>query len=188
MRIIGLAALVLLAAATVALGAEQGGGEDHGLPWMNFIFRLVNFIIFIGLIWWLAGSKIKDFFVGRKDDIKNKIEDLEGRRAKAEERLREVESRIAGIEAEREEILKKFREQGEKAKEAIIEEAEKKAALTVEQAEQAAGQEYNQVMAGLRSEVADMIVDAAERILSEKLSAEDHQKLVDEYIKKVELQ
>lgn len=47
-------ALVLLT--TVVAFAEPAELEHEGLPWGNFALRLVNILIFLGIIWYAAGG------------------------------------------------------------------------------------------------------------------------------------
>jgi F-type H+-transporting ATPase subunit b len=181
-------ALISLCVASVAIGAEGGGAEgDHGLPWMNFLFRVINFILFLGIIWYFAGSKIKEFFSGRKSEIKSELDDLQARRTDAESRLRDVEQSIANISKEREEILDQYRSQGEALKQSIVEEAEKKAEQIKKQAEVTVQQETQMAIDSIRAEMADQIIEAAEKIIKDKLKKKDHEKLVDEYLEKVVL-
>jgi F-type H+-transporting ATPase subunit b len=178
------AALVAVFAATAF---ASGGGGEHGLPWKDFIFRWINFFIFVGLIWYLAGKKIKDFFVGRQKGIKKDLEDLDQRRQDAEKKLKDVEKSIANIEQEKEAILAKAREEGEALKETIVAKAEEGAEKIRAQAKLSAEHEAQAAVAELRAEMADMVVQAATKVLEEKLDQQQHEKLVDDYIKKVVL-
>ncbi len=194
--IAAVAACILFAVAT-AYAATEGHGEaagghgeaagGHGPNYTDFILRLVNFAIFLGLIWFLAGKKIKAFFTGRETQIKNELDDLEARRRNAEAKLRQVEKSISNIEQERQAVLDEFVAQGEALKKSIVEEAARKAERMQTQAEIAIATERNTALGELRSEMAELIVEAAEKILREKLTKEEHEKLVEDYLTKVVL-
>ncbi|WP_029897293.1 F0F1 ATP synthase subunit B [Desulfohalovibrio reitneri] len=186
-RTIAISLAIVLLGAGVAFAAEGGGGGDHGLPWANFGFRVLNLVIVVGIIWKFGGKAIRDLFLGRRDKIKSELDDLETRRKDAEGKLRDVEQSIASIEQEKEDILSESRRQGEALKQAIIEEAERKAEQIRTSAEASVAAERRMVLQDLRAEVADMVVEAAESMLKEKLTEEDHRKLVDDYLKKVVL-
>nr|BAA83609.1 F1F0-ATPase b subunit [Desulfovibrio vulgaris] [Nitratidesulfovibrio vulgaris str. 'Miyazaki F'] len=102
---------LVLVTAGVAL-ASEGGGEHHA-DWGNFAFRVANFVIFIGIIYWAAGKKIVGFFSGRRKGIEQELNDLESRKAEAAKNLADVERRIANLEQERQSILAEYRAQGE---------------------------------------------------------------------------
>ena len=178
-------AMGLIAAGSVS--AAGGGGSSSGAEWWDFFWRCLNLVLFLGLIWYFAGSKIKDFFSSRKEQISREIENMESRKAEAEKELKDVEQRIANLENERQEILDQARQQGEALKQSIIEKAHSDAEQIREQARQRASQELEQEVNNLRAEMADRIVASAEKIVAERLGAKEQEELIDKYLTKVVL-
>lgn len=179
------AAMVLVA--TVALAAEHAEGGHPGINWSDLIFRLINFAIFVAVIWKFAGKKVAELFRGRREQIETQLSDFTVRRQEAEARLKDVEASIANLEAERAKVLEEYKAQGESLKKAIIEKAEADAAKIVATAEATSAQERRSAEKRIRAEVAELVIDAAEKMLAEKLGQEEHEKLVDEYLTKVVL-
>jgi len=95
----------------------SGGGHEGGTSMgdSDFFYRVFNFAIFVGLMYYLLANPIKDFFVGRKNSI--------------ESQLVEIEKRLEETKKAKEEALVKVEESKAKAKE-IIESAHKEAELT----------------------------------------------------------
>ncbi len=184
MKVAG-ATMLLVAFSAVAYAAEHGG--EHGLNWMDFIYRCINFALVAGLIVWLAGGKMKQFFKGRSIQIENELADLDTRKVDAEKRLKEIEASISNLEEEKQKILADYKAQGEKLKAAIIEAAEQSAVQIKEQASRTAENEMKQAVVEMRAELAELVTAAAEKSIKEKLSEKDHEKLVDEYLAKVVL-
>ena len=184
------ALLCALAIATVAF-ANAPEGHGHSVftaeNVKNYGLRMANFVIFCFLLYKFGGAKIKEFFVGRRDGIKQDLDDLQSRQAEAEKKLKEVESGIANMATEKQAILDQAKEQGEAIRVAIIEKAKKDAEALTEQAKRTASNEAQAAIDKIRAEMADMVVAAAEKVVAEKLSAADHDKLVDEYLTKVVL-
>lgn len=180
-----LAVAVCILASTAAAHASGGGVTEDQL-W-NYLWRIINFVIVVAVIWKLAGSKIKDLLVGRQQEIKENLDDLSTRQAEAEKKLKDVEQSIANLSQEKQAILDEARSQGEALKVAIIEKANKDAEQIREQAKKTAANEATGAVESLRAEVAELVVQAAEKIVQEKLSDADHDKLVDEYLTKVVL-
>ncbi|QGY39825.1 F0F1 ATP synthase subunit B [Pseudodesulfovibrio cashew] len=180
-----------ISAVAYANAAAEGGHATHALftaeNVKNYGLRIVNFILFAALLYKLGGAKIKEFFVGRRDGIKQELDDLQARQADAEKKLKEVESGIANMAQEKQEILAQAKAQGEAIKDAIIAKAHKDAEAMKDQAKRTASNEAQAAINTIRAEMADMVVAAAEKIVAEKLSAEDHDKLVDDYLTKVVL-
>lgn len=180
--------MTALAVSSVAFASESGGHalftaenlKDYGL-------RIANFIIFAWVLYKFAGAKVKEFFVGRRDGIKQDLDDLQTRKVEAERKLKEVETGIANLAQEKKQILEDAAAQGEAIKTAIIEKAKRDAEALTEQAKRTASNEAQAAVETIRAEMAEMVVAAAEKIVAEKLSAQDHDKLVDDYLTKVVL-
>ncbi len=183
-KVTALGALLVLAMATVAWASAEGG-EAHGLNWKDFGYRIVNFILVVGIIWKLGGKKIAAFFRGRRVQIENQLSDLETRKVEAEKRLKTIETSIANLDAEKRQIMEEYRKQGEALRDSIVAAAEDKAVQIKAQAAVTAEQETKLAVERLRAELADLVVEAARGMLTGKLSEKDQDKLVDEYLTKV---
>ena len=166
-------ALAFAVVATQAAAAEAG----HAAPrWGDFGWRVLNFVIFAGILWYFVGGLAKKFFKGRRQLIRDTLDDLEERRAKAREHLAAVEARIARLDEERKAILEESRVQAENLKQGIVEQAR----LTAEN-------EGRSVLAEVRAALADEIVGAAEKALRDKLGDGEHDKLIANSLNKVVL-
>lgn len=148
-------------------GTRRRAGADFG-------WRVLNFVIFAGILWYFVGGLAKKFFKGRRQLIRDTLDDLEERRAKAREHLAAVEARIARLDEERKAILEESRVQAENLKQGIMEEARRQAEQIVEQARLTAENEGRSVLAEVRAALADEIVGAAEKALRDKLGDGEH--------------
>lgn len=174
-------------AAGVAFAAGGGGGSSAAAAWMDFVWRCVNFVLFVGIIWYVAGNRMKEFFSGRRNQIESELQDMQTRKEEAEKKLKEVESNIANLSQEREEILNQAREQGETLRKSIISKAHEEAEQIKKQAEAKASQELEQEVQRLKAEMADRIIESAEKKLVSRLGKKEQEKLVDNYLTKVVL-
>lgn len=180
--------LILAFAALAVIPADALAAGEHDAPrWGDFGWRVLNFVIFAGILWYFVGGLARRFFKGRRETIRGALDELEERRAKAREHLAAVESRIARLDEEREAILAESRAQGESLKQGIVDEARRQASQIVEQARLTAENEGRAMLADVRSAIADEIVDAAEKALREKLNADEHDKLIANSLNKVVL-
>jgi F-type H+-transporting ATPase subunit b len=190
LKIFATAGCLLLLAASLAFAAEHVGGHGHGegftaSQWKDFMWRAINFVVFAAIIYKAGGKKIAEFFRSRKYNIETELKDLEQRKADTQAKLAEVDRGIANLEAERAKILDDYKAQGEALKQNIIEAAEKSAEKIREQAKMTASSEAQAAVDAMRAQMAELIVQAAEQVLKEKLSKEEHEKLVDNYLTKV---
>ena len=159
---------------------------DHEY-WSNTFLRIINIALFIGVIAYFWGKKILGFFTGRSQGIAAEISSLEERKKTAEQNLADVERRIANLDQERQAIIADYTAQGEALKTAIIQEAEKAAAVITSQAKAAIQNEIKAAVETMRTEMADKVVDATEKLIAKKLSTAEQTKLVDKYLTKVVL-
>ena len=173
---------------SIVWAAGHGSEEaSSAAEWKDFFWRCVNLALFLAIIYKVGGAKIKDFFGGRSKEIENKFKTLEKRRNEAEQKLKQVEARIANLEQERQEILDEARQQGEAIKNAIIEKAYKEAEEIKKQAEIKSQQEFEQAIEMLRAEMADKIIESAEKIILSRLGVKEQEQLIDKYLTKVVL-
>jgi F-type H+-transporting ATPase subunit b len=178
-------ALALLSAAVAF--ASDGQAEGGQTPEMNFVWRLLNIAVFVGVLYKLVGNKAKAFFAGRRDGIRTELADLEARKTEAELRLAEIKQRIANLDAEREAILQESKAQAAQIKAAILAEAHEQAEQVRAQALRAAENEGKVAIEQLRAALADEIVAAAEALLQSKLDGARHEKLLNNSLTKVVL-
>jgi len=90
-------------AALMASGHEAAeGGTD-------FVPRLVNFIIFVGILWYFVAEPVKNFFTGRTAEIAERLEEVQ-------RRLKETKKAKEDAEAAYEQALKTAEEIIEAAK------------------------------------------------------------------------
>ena len=179
---------IVTACALVLVSCQVAAASDgHGLPWIDFLLRIVNAAIFIGIIWYAAGKKLKSFFAGRREEVVQEMDDLASRKQEAEAHLAEVERQIADVEAECAKLLEEGRAQAERMKAAILADAENQAARIVEQAARNAEQEGKAELEAIRARMANTIVAELEKSLVERLDAATHQDLIDKSLTKVVL-
>ncbi|MDR2850913.1 MAG: ATP synthase F0 subunit B [Desulfovibrio sp.] len=162
--------------------------DGHEAPrWDDFAWRILNIIIFVGILWYFAGKLAVNFFRGRRRTISDTLANLEQRRADAGKELSAVEERIASLTTECEAILEQGRQQAELLKAGIVADAQRQAEQILAHARLTAENEGRAVMAQVRAVMADEIVDAAEKALRAKLNAAEHEKLIVNSLNKVVL-
>ena len=145
----------------------------------------VNFLALVIILVKFGREPILNTFRARRESIEGEYKDLSEKRAEAEAKYREYEKKLATLEEEAKKIMEAFIEQGEKEKERIIREAKETAERIKQQAEFYVQQELEKAREELRKEVAELSVKLAEQIIREKITPEDHKRLVKEFIERV---
>jgi len=147
----------------------------------------VNFLVFAGILGYLLFKKfpVKDFFAKRSQEIAQALGELEAQKLAAQEALKAAEARLAEVAAERDQIIQQFVEEGKLEQAKIIEKAEMVASRIKEMAALSITQETKKAAQELKQEVANQATELAEKLIKEKITPADQQRLVDEYLAKV---
>jgi len=176
---------VLLTAAVVyASGGEAEGGHDSWAEWKDFGWRMLNFAVLAWFLWWMLAKKVKEFFVGRRGDISTALEDARRAKEEAEAKFRDYDARLQKATDEIDGITEMIRSQGEAEKARIVEDARKQAEKMKEDAQARMEQEFNKASSQLRLEAVKLSVELAEEILKKKITPQDHETMVRDYIDK----
>lgn len=172
----------------VGAGLAFAASEDGDMAkWKDFTWRVINFVIFVGILYLVAGKRIGQILTSRREKIRDDLEDLDHRRKEADKKLRNVEAQIKDLDAQREKILADFQVQGENLKKTIIVQAHQKAEQIKAQAQTAAVQEYKLATEKLRDELSGMVIASAEKMIQGQLTREGHEKLIQQSLTRVVL-
>jgi F-type H+-transporting ATPase subunit b len=148
-------------------------------------FRVMNFAVLFIALFFLLRKPLKQALNARIKGIKDQLEDLEARKRAAEKELESYKEQLAMLDKESEKIIDDYVKQGESAQAKIIAEAESAAEKLQEQARRNIEHEFKQAEAALKEEILEKALQRAEEIIKSKVSTEDQERLVDDYLKKV---
>jgi len=108
MKKIILLSLLVVPAALLASGSTDGEVSRYFIQTgreSDFVPRLVNFIIFASLIYYLVANPIKGFFKGRSEGISAQLNEIEEKLQAAKDEKKEAQNRVKQSEKKAEEIL-----------------------------------------------------------------------------------
>ena len=87
---------------TAHSGEEHGGGHEGakflGLP--AWIFKLVNMLLFLGVLWYFLRGPLKTALAERHEKVRREAEEARARRAKADQLAADIEARLRQIETD----------------------------------------------------------------------------------------
>lgn len=179
-----LSLLMILFSVCVAYASGGGEGNDAS-QWKGFAFKTLNAVLIIGFLVWMLAPKIKAFFSGRRQEIKETLETTAIQKAEAEKQYREYAEKIDKASLEIDGIFEMIKAQGDVEKQKIIEDANKVAQKMKEDAQARLEQELKKASGQLRSEAVMLSVQMAEEILKKNITTQDHEAMVKEYMDKV---
>lgn len=185
---------VLFAAGCLALAGvlfssfalAAGGGADRSGDLLDLLYRFINFgLLVIILIIVLRKVPVKEYFSSRIEGIKKELEDLKKQREAAEQKARDLETKLKAFEEERKEILAQYQADGLAEKERILAEAGVRAKQILRQAEVSIQFEMQTAKEKLKQEVVALAAQRAEEIIAREMTDKDQDRLVNEFIDKL---
>jgi F-type H+-transporting ATPase subunit b len=186
-RLVLVFALLCIVCAGPALAAGGGGhGEAEPVGWVaTDTYKVMNFAVLAIALFFILKKPLSQALNARITGIKEELETLEKRKQEAEKQLEEYNQKLTQLDGEAEKLIQSYIQQGEEAKARIINEAQSTAEKLEEQAKRHIEHEFTQAKNQLQAEVLQEALAKAEEIIKTKISSEDQDRLVDEYLEKV---
>ncbi|PIE55867.1 MAG: ATPase [Desulfobulbus propionicus] len=173
------------AVAHEANSEEHHGGFPPAAKWKDLFWRTVNFVALVVLLVYFLGKPISNGLTGRQKQVREELEELEGRRDEAQQSYREFTEKLAGMEKEMEQVVEKAIAQAKNEKERILAEAEKAAEDIKRQAEAAVQAEVVDARRRLLVDAADAAAGMAEELIVKNLTPEDQKTITEQYLQRV---
>lgn len=177
--------IVLLAASVALASSGEGGHVDSGVLIKDFLYRSLNFAMLVGLLAFFVTKPIKNGLAGRRESIEKALDDAKKAQEAAEAKFAEYDSKLAKASAEIDGIYESIKREGELERDKTIATAKEMAVKLEQEAHKSAELEVTRAKAELRGEAVKMAIEIAGDILNKNFTAEDHSRLVDEYMQKV---
>ena len=176
-----------LGAASGSSGGDHGSEEPAAKGWVNTDwFRVLNFTVLAVGLFLILRKPASQALNGRIESIKAELSELETQKKEAEKKLAEYNEMFSKLDKEAKGIMAEYIKQGEQAKTKILKAAESTAAKLEEQARKNIKNEFKRAKEALHAEILELALAKAEEIIKSKISSEDQDRLVDEYLEKVE--
>lgn len=148
-----------------------------------FIVQTILFLLLIFLMVKFAWKPILNSLNDREEGIKSALDAAENAKKEMENLNADNERLLKEARIEREALLKEAREMKDKIISDATNEAQDKAGKMIEQAQAVIETEKKAAMAELKSHVADLSIEIAEKVVREELSNKDKQlKLVEDML------
>ncbi len=166
--------------------AGGGAHEAHGIPSKALIFAGINFLILLFILGYFLRKPVKDFFTSRAALISQDLTESRQIKETAAQKFTEYEQRMHGIEAEMQALVAELKKDGQLERDRMVAVAEEQAASLKETSKRIMTQELRRAKEELKQEAVQLAADMAEDLLKKNITAEDQQRIVRQYISKVE--
>lgn len=152
-----------------------------GIHW-----SLINFSIFVGLLFFFLRKPVKEFWASREGQIRFEVQEAErlGREAKSQyEEARRLTSRL---DSDAKELIQRLEREGEMEKKQLTEEGIKRSERLKQDGERVMEQESRKARELLKEQTAALALEIAESTIRDNIQPQDQKKLSDDYLSGLE--
>ena len=149
------------------------------------IVELVTFLIMLAILARYVYPEIVKVAEARQRQIAEQLKEAEESRAAAEQRLKEAEEKLNDARKTAQGVIDAAAKSAEQLRQETRQKAEEESKRTVEAARKEIEAERDQAVRSVRSEVANLVVAATEKVIGETLDDQKHRQLIDRAIVEV---
>ena len=146
------------------------------------LWTILTFILLLVVLRWIAWKPLLEALGRREELVRSSVERAEQAKHEAEQLLDQHRKQLAQAEAEVQRILSEGRSFGDKLKDEIVAKANQQSRRMIEQAQQEIERDKDSALSQLRTEVANLAIQAAGKILDETLDETKHRRIIDSYL------
>lgn len=169
---------------TLLLGAQESLVDVQG--W-TMIWTFVWFVVLLAVLGRFAWKPLVSALESREQGIRDSIDEANRAREEAQALLADHKKKLEDADQEVKRMLEEGRQQAATVKEQIIEEARSQAKSTVERATREIDLARDEALQSIRQEAVDLSVALASKVIRKSLSPKDHEELIRESMKELEL-
>jgi len=184
-RKIFLSATMLSFWISTAWAETEGHAEEPGID-RTLLYAAINFFILAGLLVYFLRKPAKEFFASRSTLIKTTIDQATALKAQADQKYRDYEGRMKGIEAEMKGLVEQLKQDGELERKKILEQAERQVLSLKDTTERVLSQELRKAKEELKREATNLASEMAEKLVRENITPQDQNRIVEQYLQKME--
>src|SRR5579884_3904786 len=149
------------------------------------MFLIIALVVMVGILARWAYGPVMRAAEARQRRIAEQLAAAEQARREAEERLREAEARIQEARGQAAQIIEGANRSGEQLRAELRARADEEARRMTESARREIDAERQRAIDSVRSEIADLVVAATEKVVGETLDERRHRSLIERAIAEV---
>lgn len=170
---------------TIAQAWAAGGAEHHAPSITEVIFPALNFLIYAVIIVKFALPPVRSFLKTRRDEVVATMAQASAKKAAAQALVDEYKAKLAALDQQVRSLQATLRDEGERDKAKLVGEAKAMAAKIKADASILADQEVKMARQKIREDMAIQAEATARALLQRNLSADDQNRLADEFIQSI---
>lgn len=149
------------------------------------IVELITFLLMLALLARYVYPRIVEVAEARQRAVAQQIKEAEEARTAAEARLKDAEAQLTEARKSAQSVIDSATKSAEQLRQELRQKAEEESRRTVENARKQIEAERDQALRSVRSEVADLVVTATEKVIGETLDDRKHRQLIEKAVEEV---
>ena len=151
----------------------------------SFWVEVIAFVLMIVILGRWVYPRVMQAAEARQRQVSEQLAAAERSREEAEQRLRDAEGQLQKARGQASEILEGANRSGEQLRADLRTRADEEARRMTESARREIEAERQKAIDSVRSEVAELVVAATEKVVGESLDGRQHRQLIDKAITEV---
>jgi len=151
----------------------------------SILISLANLLIMFIILKKFLFKPVQKVFAQRQEQVDKIYGDAEQDRNAAVSMKQEYEARLATAREEADGLVRNAVQTAQRRGEAIVNEAASQASHLKQKAEEEIAHEKRQMLLDVKSEISDLAVSIASKVVEREIQKKDHENFVDEFIRNV---
>ncbi len=157
--------------------------EGHTMHiFSQIIFPLINFFIFIGILFYVLRRPFKNFLKERSLHVEKTIQDAQTSLAGAEAQHEKIKQKLDHFEEEKKHLLQNTEKDTAHLKKKTETALEQLVEMMKQEHEQRLKEEVRKATNTLRKVAAQKIIETSQKIIQKNLKSKEQEKVVEEYL------
>ncbi len=151
----------------------------------TILLHVINAVILLVAMYFLLYKPVRKFTTARAQGIEDQLKSAQDTQNKAQDQLEASRQKLKDADREAMSAVSQGTSKAQEQAQDILKSAREQAAQIVAQARQEANALLFSAHEAMADEASVLAVEIAAQVLSREVKAEDHQQLIDEFLKKV---
>ncbi|MBR6185772.1 MAG: F0F1 ATP synthase subunit B [Clostridia bacterium] len=151
----------------------------------NILISLANLLIIFLILKKFLFKPVQKVMNTRREQVDKIYSEADESRAAATQMKQEYEQRLANARQEADSMIKTAALTAQRRGDQIVSEAKSQASHVKQKAEEEIAQQKKQMLQDVRSEISDLAVDIASKVVAREINQKDYEGFVDDFIQNV---
>lgn len=162
--------------------ASESGGEGSGI----LIWKAVNMLVLLGIIYYFGGKHIKRFLEGRRQNVVSMVEEAQKAKEDSIKALQEAKAKLEEANYKLQEGIRIAQETARVERENAIKQANEISERIKKQAQENIAVEIRKAEAKLKKYAAQRALEASYTLIKDRVNPETTKVLVEKSLRKLE--